>query len=188
GDRDGIKGLYHINVVDAVTHFEFVGSVPHISENFLLPVLEELLQACPFRVLGFHSDNGSEYVNHHVAELLEKLRFNEFTKSRPRRSTDNALVEAKNGAVLRKHLGYAHIPAHYAEATHAFTRHVLTPYLNFHRPCLFPVDEVDAKGKVRKRYPDDAVMTPYEKLKSLPNAASYLRAGVTFTELDAKAQ
>jgi len=185
GDRDGVKGVYHINVVDSETQYEFVGSVARINEAFLLPLLEELINAFPFVIKGLHADNGSEYINHRVAALLEKLRVTEFTKSRPRHSSDNALVECKNAAVVRKHLGYGHIPAAYAEALHTFNRDVLSPYLNYHRPCLFPREHVDAKGKVRKTYPDEAIATPYEKLKSLPHAERYLKTGITFEQLDA---
>ena len=115
GDLDKVKGVYHIDVVDAVTQYQFVGSAERISEHYLLPVLESLLEAFPFRLRGFHSNNGSKYVNHRVAELLEKLRVGEFTKSRPRRSNDNALVESKNGTAIRKHLGYGHIPGRHAQ-------------------------------------------------------------------------
>ena len=52
-----------------------------------------MLAQFPFRILGFHSDNGSEFINYKVAELLNKLLI-EQTKSRPRRSNDNGLVEA----------------------------------------------------------------------------------------------
>ena len=105
----------------------------------------------------------------------------------PAAATTTPLVESKNGSVIRKHLGYGHIPSRYAERVNAFTQQVLSPYLNFHRPCLFPVDEVDAKGRVRKRYPHANVMTPYEKLKSLPNAAACLKLGTSFDQLDAVA-
>jgi len=185
GDRDGTKGLYHINLVDEVTQFQFVGTVERISERFLLPVLEALLRAFPFLVLGFHADNGSEYINKRVAALLKKLLIEEFTKSRARRTNDNALVESKNGSVVRKHLGYAHIPGCFARAVHAFTQDVLSPYLNFHRPCFFPTEGLDAKGRVRKHYRYEDMMTPYDKLKSLPNAAQHLKPGVTFEKLDA---
>jgi len=60
----------------------------------------------------------------------------------------------------------------------------LNPYINYHRPCFFPEVVIDAKGKQRKRYPYDKMMTPYEKWKSLPQAASYLKSGTTFTRLD----
>ena len=106
GDQDGIKGLYHINAVDQVTQRQVVVCVEKISENYLLPALEQLIEAFPFVIQGFHSDNGSEYINQRVARLLEKLRI-EQTKSRPRQSNDNALIEGKNGAVIRKHLGHA---------------------------------------------------------------------------------
>ena len=98
GDLDGKKGVYHINAVDEVTQFEIVCSVEKISERYLVPVLEALLQQFPFVILGFHTDNGSEYINQHVAKLLNKLLV-ELTKSRSRHSNDNALAESKNGAI-----------------------------------------------------------------------------------------
>ena len=137
GDYDGIKGLYVINLVDAVTQFEVVVAVERISEHFLIPALLKAMQAFPFVILGFHSDNGSEYINHRLAAMLEKLRI-EFTKSRARRTNDNALVESKNSSVVRKHLGFSHIPSHHARRVSIFLCDVLTPYLNDHRPCFFP--------------------------------------------------
>jgi transposase InsO family protein len=110
GDLDGVKGVYHINAVDAVTQWQVVGCVSRISEQFLLPVLEAMLHQFPFRILGFHSDNGSEFISHSVEELLNSL-FIEFSKSRACRSQDNALVEGKNGAVIRKLSGTDILPA-----------------------------------------------------------------------------
>ena len=151
GDRDGRKGVYVVNVVDEVTQYEHVGAAPAISERFMVPVLEALLLLFPFGVLGFHADNGSEYVNRRVAKLLNKLHV-EFTKSRPRRSNDNALVEGKNAHVVRRHLGHEHIPIRFADDVDRFARESLSPFLNFHRPCLFATERVDAKGKVRRTY------------------------------------
>jgi transposase InsO family protein len=91
GDQDGIKGLYHINAVDCVTQWEVVATVQTISEAHLLSVIEQMLEQFPFEILGFHADNGSEYVNHAVARMLEKLRI-EFTRSRARRSNDKGYV------------------------------------------------------------------------------------------------
>ena len=187
GDLDKVKGVYHVNAVDEVTQYQFTGCVERISERYLLPVLERLLESFPFTVQAFHSDNGSEYINYQVAALLEKLRVEEFTKSRPRRSNDNALAESKNGSVIRKQFGYGHIPGRHAERLDRFHREVLGPYLNYHRPCLFPRVETDAKGKQRKAYRQADIRTPYERLKALPEAEGYLRPGVTFAELDREA-
>ena len=93
GDTETSKGLYHINAVDTVTQWQVVGCCETISEAHLKPVLEAILHQFPFRVRGFHSDNGSEFLNYRVARLLDKMRVEEFTKSRAHRSTDNALVE-----------------------------------------------------------------------------------------------
>ena len=183
GDLDGNKGVYLINVVDEVTQFEYVGAVEAISERFLVPVLEGLLDLFPFAILGFHADNGSEYVNHRVAALLAKLHA-EFTKSRPRHSNDNALAETKNASVVRKWFGHDHIPQRFAPLVDRFARHTLSPALNFHRPCMFPVEQADDDGRLRKRYPHDAVMTPYERFKSLDAAERFLKPGVTFGNLD----
>lgn len=183
GDYDGSKGVYHINAVDEVTQFEIVVSVEKISEYYLMPVLEILLAAFPFRIINFHSDNGSEYVNKTVATLLKKLLI-EFTKSRPRQSNDNALAEGKNAAVVRKVFGYSHIPQCYAESINKFNLTALNPYINYHRPCLFPTVIMDEKGKQKKRYEYKMMMTPYDKFKSLPEAEQYLTEGLTFGKLD----
>jgi hypothetical protein len=187
GDQDGVKGLYHINAVDCVTQYEAVASCERISEAFLIPVLAELLASFPFVILGFHSDNGSEFINGPVVELLNKLLIEEHTKSRARHCNDNAQVESKNAAIVRKHLGYSHIPQRFAALVNTFDRDYLNPYVNFHRPCLFAETVTDAKGRERKRYPYKLMMTPYEKLKSLPLAEQFLKPGITFSQLDAQA-
>ena len=183
GDFDRHKGVYHINAVDEVTQFEVVCTVEKISELYLIPALQQLLDALPFTVRGFHSDNGSEYINKQVAALLEKLRI-EFTKARARHSNDNALAESKNGAVVRKLFGYIHIPQRWAPLINTFNQHHLIPYLNFHRPCFFPEVRTDSKGKQRKVYRYEQMMTPYDKLKSLPKAKDYLKPGISFEILD----
>jgi len=183
GDQDGMKGVYHINAVDEITQFEIVASVEKISEHYLIPVLEQMLTDFPFIVQSFHSDNGSEYINQQVAKLLNKLLI-EFTKSRARHSNDNALAESKNAAIVRKHFGYAHIPQHWAPLINQFNQDTLNPYINYHRPCFFPVTVVDAKGKHKKTYPYSEIMTPYDKLKSLPDAAQYLKPQMSFDQLD----
>ncbi len=101
GDLDGVKGVYYINAVDCVTQWEVVACTEKISENYLMPVFAAMLAAFPFRIVGFHSDNGSEYINHTVADMLNKLKI-EQSKSRPGHSNDNGLAESKNAAVVRR--------------------------------------------------------------------------------------
>lgn len=166
GDHDGVKGVYHITCVDVVSQWPVQACVQGISEAFLLPALRLILEQFPFVIRGFHSDNGSEYINHQVARLLEKLRI-EQTKSRSRHSNDNALAESKNASVVRKQFGYAHIPQAHATAINDFYPVTFNPWLNFHRPCLFATETISPKGKVVKRYRHAEVKTPLECLALL---------------------
>lgn len=189
GDKDGEKGVYHINFVDEITQWEIVVAVEGISERFMLPALEAALTLFPFQILNFHADKGSEYINAKVAGLLDRLLV-KLTKSRPRHSGDNGLVETKNGAIIRKALGYLHIPrtATNVAAINRWYAAWFNPWLNFHRPCAFRETTVNAKtGKRTHRYPVDGYMTPYDKLVSLPEASQYLKPQVTFDLLDQQA-
>ena len=186
GDWDGNKGVYHINAVDTVTQWQVVGCTSKISEAFLLPVLEAILHQFPFVILGLHADNGSEYINYTVANLLEKM-LAEFTKSRANRSQDNALVEGKNGAVVRKLIGYGYIGGEHAGRLHKFYAAQLNPYLNFHRPCGFATVSLDARGKRKREYKAEDYQTPYEKLKAMPEAAEYLKQNISLRDLEQRA-
>ncbi len=181
GDLEKKKGVYHINIVDEVTQWEIVGCVERISEKFLKPMLIDMLEQIPFRVINFHSDNGSEYINEVVATLLNKLLIKQ-TKSRARKTNDNALVEGKNGSVIRKHIGYCYIPKELAPSINEFYRKHFNLYLIYHRPCGYATITTDRKGKEKKIY--NIYQTPYERFKSLPNAKQYLKKGMTFEILD----
>lgn len=180
GDEQGSKGVYHINAVDEVTQWEIVSAVPRISEAFLEPALKMMIAQFPFRIQGFHSDNGSEFINVAVARLLNQLLIQQ-TKSRPRHSNDNGLAETKNGSVIRKHMGYGYIDASHADRLQEFYRHHFNPYLNFHRPCAQSQLVRDEKGRTRRLYL--RYQTPWETLQRLPRAPQYLREGMTLTIL-----
>jgi transposase InsO family protein len=185
GDQGGRKGIYHINAVDQVTQWEIVAATPQISESWLIPLLEMMLQQFPFVIRGFHSDNGSEFINYTVAKLLGKLLI-EQTKSRAHHTGDNGLVEAKNGAVIRKHLGFGHICAPHAAAVDTFHREQLNPYVNFHRPCAVPSIVTQPNGKRRRVYLRWA--TPFELFQKVPHCGTLLRPGLTLADLEAFAQ
>jgi transposase InsO family protein len=188
GDLDGAKGVYHITCVDAISQWQVEACVQGISEAYLLPVLARIIAQFPFVILGFHSDNGSEYINRKVAELLEKLRI-EQTKSRSRHSNDNALAESKNASVVRKHMGYSHIPQEYANTINAFYQETFNPWLNLHRPCLFATEVVSPKGKVVKRYKHENVKTPLESLAQLSETGLVtFKPGVALATLQAQAK
>jgi len=180
GDGPEGKGIYHINAVDEVTQWEVVLATPRISEAWLMPLLASILQQFPFAILNFHSDNGSEFINKTVAQLLEKLLI-EQTKSRPRKSGDNGLVETKNAAIVRKHIGWGHIsPAHTAPINQFYTG-FLNPYVNYHRPSAQAEVLIDDKGRKRRLYKQ--WRTPLETLLALDRPQQFLRPGLSVAAL-----
>jgi transposase InsO family protein len=147
-----------------------VSATAHISEAWLEPVLAAMLRQFPFPIRGFHSDHGSDFSNQTVARLLNKLLI-EQTKSRPRHSNHNGLVETKNGAVIRKHRGYGYLHAEHPEPMQEFDRAHWNPYLNYHRPCAQAEIQVDEKGRqprLYRRYP-----TPLETVLALSPPAQF---------------
>ena len=185
GDQDGVKGVYHINAVVEVTQWEVVGAVERISEAAKLePLLEGLRNQFPFRILGFHSDNGSEFINHNVEALLNKLLIAQ-NQIRAAAFNDNGLVESKNGAVIRKHMGFDPVASAHAEAINVFYEKHFNPYLNFHRPCGVPELRKDKQGKTVRVYKWYA--TPWEILRQMPGVAGSLKEDLTIDEMDRRA-
>ena len=172
-------------MVDELTQFEIMAATEKISEACMIPVLAAAFAQFPFIIISFHADNGGEFINYRVAELLQRMMI-KLTKSRARQTNDNALVESKNGAIVRKYLGHMYIPQKHAELVNEWYRDFLNPFVNFHRPCAFGKEVIinEQTGKRKRTYPHDWYQTPYDKLKSLENAKQYLQAKVTFEQLD----
>jgi len=184
GDLGKERGVYHINLVDEVTQWEVVVAVEQISEECVEPALEEAFSLFPFRIKNFHSDNGSEYINDVVHQFITRWKAKQ-TKGRPRHSNDNGLAETKNGAIIRKHMGYRHIPQPYASRINVFYREHLIPYVNFHRPSAFPEITTLPNGKKIVKYKE--YKTPLQKFLSLEKPEQYLSPGVTLDDLRCQA-
>lgn len=175
------KDVYHINSVDEIDQWQIVFCVAQLSESCMRPALLEIFDQYPFIIFNFHSDRGKETINYVVADLLQRLVIKQ-TKSRSCHSGDNALVETKNGSVIRKNMGWEHINQGMVEEINSYYKNFFNPYLNYHRPCAYPTIQTDAKGKKKKIY--NLYQTPYDHLKSLPNAERFLKKGITFEQLD----
>ena len=159
----------------------------HLRGPFIASFRGDTASIPPSVSRAFHSDNGSEFLNYKVQKLLNKLLVPEFTKSRANRTTDNALVEGKNGAVVRKHIGHEPIGARHAGEVQRFYTADFNPYLNYHRPCGFATIELSDNGKRRRRYRLNDYRTPYEKLLSLNDWESCLKEGVSAARLEQQA-
>lgn len=175
------KDVYHINSVDEITQWEIVFCVPQLSESCMLPALQEIFEQYPFELFNFHSDRGHETINYLVADLLQRLLIKQ-TKSRSYHSGDNALVETKNGSVIRKNMGWEHINQSLCNDINYYYKNFFNPYLNYHRPCAYPTIKTDERGRKKKVY--DLYLTPYDALKAILDRQKFLKPGETFENLD----
>jgi len=175
------KDIYHINTVDEITQWEVVFCVPQITEEYMIPALKEIFDQYPFTIFNFHSDRGGENINYQVANFLQRLLIKQ-TKSRSYHSNDNALVETKNGSVIRKNMGWEHVSRSMTNEINGYYKKWFNPYLNYHRPCGFPTITVDSKGRKKKVY--KIYKVPYDALKQIPNEDKYLKTNISFKELD----
>lgn len=178
------REIYYIHIVDEITQWDVLLAVPMLSERYLEPALKLLLAMFPFVVFNFHSDRGSEYVNKVVAHLLNQLLI-EQTKSRSRHSNDNALIESKNGSIIRKNFGFDHVSQSQVDNINLFLVEYFIPYLNYHRPCLYLTETKKNKRGHEMRIYGEA-NTPYEKLKEINKTlkVSCLKPNHSFAQID----
>lgn len=187
GDLDGRKGIYTLNIVDTATQWQVLGCVGALTHEHVVPAIEAMLRQIPFEIRGLHSDNGSEFINYMLSNMLKHKAITQ-TKSRPRRSTDNALIEGKNASVVRQHMGHSHIATTHAQAVQDFYSTDLTPHLNLHRPCMFATEAIDARGKCKRTYKACDVATPLERLELLVRSGkATLKAGRSLERLQSLA-
>lgn len=178
------RDIFYINAVDEIVQWEVTICVPQICEKYLKPAFELLLYQFPFTIFNFHSDRGGEFINKIVSQILNRLLINQ-TKSRSRHCNDNALVESKNGSIIRKNMGYFHMSKKIVDETNDFLFNWFNLYLNYHRPCGYVTEtKIDFKGRERNVYGE--YTTPYEKLKQISKEKkiNFLKKGQSFEKLD----
>ncbi len=176
------KELYYINVVDYHTQWQRIYIVTAISQRYLAPVLKDILKYFPFKITEFHSDNGSEFINKVISNILNRMHVKQL-KSRSFRSEDNGQVETKN-TIIRKEMGYTPIDSKYIPQLDTFFKDYYDEYLNYHHPCGFPEIKIDDKGRIRKKYKQSDYMTPYQRLKFIDPKGKSLKKEFSFKEMD----
>lgn len=156
--------IWSLTYTDILSGWTEGGAVWNKGAAGVLTATREVEERLPFALLGFDSDNGSEFLNHHLwAYLRDRKRAVEFTRSRPYHSDDNAHVEQKNWTWARQLLGYGRLedPQLVAPIS-ALYREVWAPWQNFFLPCLKLERKWRQGSHWRKRY--EPPKTAYERL------------------------
>ena len=169
-DTDPFGNLYLIELADEATAFRVVQAVAHLDTSHLIPAIHTLRRDFPFTVVGFHVARDSKPAERRVATLLQTLHTVPATEGLPRPRLDQPREADRDVA-----------------AVNAFLEQTLATYLNYHRLCSFSSERVDAGGRIRVVHRDADIMTPYERLRSLPEASACLTPGTTLAQLDAVA-
>jgi hypothetical protein len=144
-------------------------------QRLLTEVLGELRKLLPFRLLGLDTDNDSVFMNETVRDYCQQVGI-EFTRCRPYRKNDQAWVEQKNGAVVRRTIGYRRFEGLEAAAALARLYAAMRLFVNFFQPSFKLATKVRDGAKVRKHYHPPA--TPCQRLIADPRTSEEVRRRV----------
>jgi hypothetical protein len=145
-------------------------------QKLLTEVLSEVRKRMPFALLGFDTDNDSVFMNETVKSYCEEAGL-VFTRCRPYRKNDQAWVEQKNGAVVRRTVGYRRYEGLEAAATLARLYSALRLFVNYFQPSFKLAGKVRDGAKVTRKYHLPA--TPYQRLMADPRTSEEVRHQVT---------
>jgi hypothetical protein len=156
--------IWSLTYTDILSGWTEGGAVWNKGAAGVLAATRQMEARLPFDLLGFDSDNGGEFLNHHLwAYMRERKTPVQFTRSRPYHSDDNAHVEQKNWTWARQLLGYGRMEKpELVEPISALYREVWGPWQNFFLPCLKLKRKWREGSHWRKRY--ELPQTAYQRL------------------------
>lgn len=156
--------VYTIDLVDIATGWSEQRAVWGKGETAVLKQIQDVEDSLPFPLLGFDSDNGSEFLNHHLLRhFSEREKPVQFTRSRPYHKDDNAHVEQKNWTHVRQWLGYHRLDKPVLVGLlNDLYRQEWNRYHNFFLPSVKLVEKKLVAGKALKCY--DNPKTPYQRV------------------------
>jgi len=166
GDLSG-DFIHSYNFVDIATSWSEQAAAMGMGEKATVECFEKIRNRTPFKIVGIDSDNGGEYINHHLWRYCKKNKI-EFTRSRSGKKNDNAHVEQKNYTAIRKVVGYARLDTiEQLAILHKLYDGPLRLYLNYFQPTRKRKSkEYDpSTGKARKFYFESK--TPYQRLMAM---------------------
>jgi hypothetical protein len=167
GDRADGEFLHSLNLTDIHTTWVETRAVMGKSQHVVQEALEHMRQQLPFRLQGIDSDNGSEFINHHLRGYCTKQAI-QFTRGRPYKKDDNAHIEQKNWTHVRKLLGYVRYDSDPALTAINALYKDLRLLQNLCLPSVKLIEKTRVGARIRRRY--DAPRTPLERVETCADA------------------
>jgi hypothetical protein len=164
---DSLAGdfVWSINLTDILSGWTETRAVWNKGARGVLRQIADVEQGLPFTILGFDCDNGSEFLNYHLADYFLNRQAGRvaFTRSRPYRKNDNAHVEQKNWTHVRKLVGYDRLgDPRCVDLLNDLYANAWNPLLNFFTPVMKLTSKERVGAKLVKRY--DQPQTPCQRL------------------------
>ena len=153
--------LHTLSAVDVATGWVECQAVWGKGQDRVGSAIHHIAQGLPFPLLGLDSDNGSEFINHHLLAYCRRKQIT-FTRSRPYKRNDSAHVEQKNWSMVRRLVGYDRYSSRAALETLNRLYELLRWYSNFFQPVMKLQYKSRHGAKVHKVY--DTAKTPYHRL------------------------
>lgn len=152
---------FTLDLVDVATGWTEQAAVQNKAQIWVFDALKDIRNRLPFPMLGLHSDNGSEFINHHMLAYCTECKIT-FTRSRPYQKNDNCYIEQKNWSTVRRNAGYARYDTPDACKLLNELYMLLRDYNNFFLPSMKLKEKKRDGAKVHKRY--DTPQTPYQRI------------------------
>jgi hypothetical protein len=155
-----------LDVTDVCTGWTETEAVKNKAQVWVFQALQDIRNRLPFDLIGIDSDNGSEFINHHMLRFCSEEKIT-FTRTRSYRKNDNCFVEQKNYSVVRRAVGYARYDT--GEEVNLLNEiyGYLRPYTNFFQPVMKLLEKTRIGSKVSKKY--DKPRTPYQRVLESPH-------------------
>jgi hypothetical protein len=176
GERAEGDFAHSLNLTDIHTTWVETGALLGKSQVRVRATLEHLQAQLPFRLRGIDSDNGSEFINHHLRAFCQTAEI-QFTRGRPYKKDDNAHIEQKNWTHVRKLMGYLRYDTDAAVAAMNAVYADVRLLQNLFLPSVKLLRKERVGARVRRRY--DAPQTPFARLQACPAADPQKLAALT---------
>ncbi len=162
-------------LVDIATSWLECFALLQKSEAEVINALQNAQALLPVTILGFDSDNGSEFINHGLIDFCKEHQIT-FTRSRAYKKNDQAHVEERNGSVVRKTIGYDRYEGYIARDALQMLYQTMRLYVNFFQPTMKLISKQRVGAKVSRQY--DSAQTPYRRMLNAPHVSDKAKSAL----------
>ena len=162
-----------LTITDVDTGWVQLHGLKNKAQRWTHAALQDARLTLPIPIKGIDTDNGSEFINHHLVGYCREHQIS-FTRGRPYRKNDTCYVEQKNGHVVRRAVGYQRYDTDEELAALNAVYGTLSVLVDFFYPSVKLLEKTRYGSKVRRIY--DQPQTPYQRMLQSPAVDAEVKA------------